>query len=117
MGGGGVGGSGGEGAGLGMGVTGGNFGLQHARGTGAEETADAIASVFRNRRIDPIGKAVLLQGQLQQAVITAVKGLQIGPDDGVVDRTHLTQIGVDIDGIKMTGCQAAFATQNGVEGL
>ncbi len=56
--------------------------------------------------MDRFSKAILLQSHLQQTVIAAIEGVQVRPDDDVVNARYFADIGVEIDGIEITRSQA-----------
>ena len=76
------------------------FGLQDAGGAGADEYPNPLGPVFFAGGRDGIGKAVLRQAQLREAVVSAIKVRQGRGKPHVIDTRDFTRESGQIDRIK-----------------
>lgn len=105
-----------QGAGDRITVAVGDLGAENARGAGAQKDADARAAVALHSSLHGLRKAILLQRQLGQAVVAAIKGVQIGAQLDSVELVDRSDAGVQIDSLPTLAPQPGALVAQGSQG-
>jgi len=85
----------------------GEFGLQDARGAGADEDTDALAAPARHRAPGGVQETILPQRQFRESIVPAVEASQFARQAHVVNPGDLADMRIDLDGLEITALQTA----------
>jgi hypothetical protein len=91
----------------------GELGLQNARRARADKYPDAPASESGSRGLHGLEEAILLQGELGQAVVAAIEYLQLRRQALRVDSRDFADVGIDVRSLEVAGLQSAALLDEG----
>ena len=93
----------------------GKFGVQNARGAGAEKHTNALAAVTLSCSADCFNKIILFQTELRETIIAAIVSGEVGAHRHIFQTIDAPDIGVQIDIQKITMPQPGAARTQRVQ--